>query len=139
MSPSSSMKRILEIETSGNSSRRFRTTSPIRIRRSRCGMPVTVLTRSSLHEAHPVLADLHLVAVLDPGAVDPAPVDEAAVSRALVLDVELAVALDQHGVGAGHGHVVQEDLALGRPADPRLLARGDEALPRATATGAGDD
>src|SRR3954466_12124335 len=99
---------------SGNSSRRRRTTSPILSRRSRCGFCVATVfnaARSSLHERQPVLPDLDLVAVLQPRAVDPAAVDEGAVQRPLVLDEESSVALDQEGVVARDGDVVEEDVA----------------------------
>ena len=49
-----------------------------------------------------------------------------------------AVTLDQHGVIAGNGDVVEEDLAVGRAADARALADRLEALPRPSAAGAHD-
>src|SRR5262245_53758874 len=104
---------------SGNSPRRRLTTSPMRIRCSRLGavalMPApgagkaaasapSMLRQayaSSLDEGQPVLADLELVAVRELHLVDPPAVDERAVERALVLDRERAVAVDEHGVVAG--------------------------------------
>src|SRR6185437_16493342 len=73
-----------------------------------CQTAPSSLRRSSLHEGQAVLTDLHLVPVLELDAVDAPAVDEGAVQRALVLDEELAVALDQHGVVAGDGDVVEE-------------------------------
>src|SRR5215216_1990532 len=110
---------------SGNSSRRRRTTSPILSRRSRCGFCVGALFNgarstsavSPLDERQPVLPDLELVAVLELRAVDPAAVDERAVQRPLVLDEEPPVALDEQGVVAGDGDVVEEDVTLGGAAD----------------------
>ena len=50
-------------------------------------------------------------------------------SEPLILDVEVAVALDQQCVGARDGHVVEEDLAVRGAADPRLLTAPDGRSP----------
>src|SRR5438067_633769 len=121
---------------SGNSSERRRTTSPMR---SILVPLLTVVLTSALHEGEPVLADLELVAVLELLVVDPAPVDERPVQRALVLDEEVPVALDEHGVVARDGDVVEEDLALRRPPDACALAARAEALPRPAAAGPDDE
>src|SRR5207247_311721 len=88
----------------------------------------------------PVLADLELVAVAQrrPG-LDPPAVEEGAIEAPLVLDHELVVAPQDHGVLARDGDVVEEDVALGRAADRRALAGEAEALPRAAAAGADDE
>src|SRR5215217_3795302 len=127
---------------SGNSSRRRRTTSPILSRRSRCGFCVATVVnsvRSPLHERQPVLPDLELVAVLQLRAVDPTAVDEGAVQRALVLDEESPVALDEQRVVTRHGDVVEEDVAVGRAADAGAAAAGPERLACAAAAGADDE
>ena len=50
-------------------------------------------------------------------------------SGSLVLDEELIVrALDER-VPAGHGHVVEEDVAVGRAAHRRALLLQEEVLP----------
>src|SRR5215213_8395240 len=132
---------------SGNSSRRRRTTSPILSRRSRCGFCVAALFTgprstspvSPLHERQPVLADLQLVAVLELRAVDPAAVDEGAVQRPLVLDEEPPIALDEQGVVAGDGDVVEEDVAVGRAADTGAARARPERLAGAAAARAHDE
>src|SRR4051795_4208521 len=97
MRPSSSRKRIFEIEMSGNSSESRRTTSPMRS--ILVPLPTVVLTLAlPLHEGQPVLADLELVAVLELLVVDPPAVDEGAVQGSLVLDEEMPVALEEHRV-----------------------------------------
>src|SRR5439155_11901510 len=94
---------------------------------------------SSLDEGQPVLADLELVAVLELLVVDPAAVDEGALQRALVLDEEVSVPLDEHGVVARDCDVVEEDVAVRRAADARALAAGPEALPRSAAARPDDE
>src|SRR3954451_12435101 len=91
--------------------------------------------RSSFtQERELVLADLELVAVLERlGGLDPLAVEERAVEAALVLDVEVVVALDQDGVRSRDGHVVEEDVAVGRTADRRALALREEVLSGAAA------
>ena len=69
-------------------------------------------------------------------ALDAVAVDERAVQRALVLDGELPVRLDQDRVVPRHGDVVEEDLAVGRAPDPRARPDGPERLPRPAAAGA---
>src|SRR5829696_352451 len=57
-----------------------------------------------------VLADLELVAVLEPVGVDPPAVHVGAVQRPGVVQVPVARAAHEHRVVARHGHVVEEDL-----------------------------
>src|SRR5680860_1507429 len=74
----------------------------------------TAIGRSLLLQvAQLVLADLDLVAVGEPVRLDPAPVDVGAVERAEVVDVEAVAAVDQQGVVAGDGDVVEEDAGAG--------------------------
>src|SRR5438105_7338390 len=124
---------------SGNSSESRRTTSPIRS--IRVPLPTVALTAalSSFDEGQAVLADLELVAVLELLVVDPPPVDEGAVQRSLVLDEEMAVALDEDGVVARDGDIVEEDLAVGGAADARAIGARSKALPRSAAAGAHDE
>src|SRR4051812_38963975 len=121
---------------SGNSSERRRTTSPMRS--ILVPLPTVVLT-SALHEGKPVFTDLELIPVLELLVIDPASVDERAVQRALVLDEEVPFPLDEHGVVARDGDVVEEDLALRRPPDACALAARTEALPRPAAAGPDDE
>src|SRR5262249_249496 len=96
---------------SGNSSESRRTTSPIRS--IRLLVPRAVFIRaSSLDEGQAVLAALGRGAVLEHLVGDPPSVDEGAVQRALVLDEETPVVLDEHGVVARDGDVVEEDVAV---------------------------
>src|SRR4051794_2512242 len=69
-----------------------------------------------------VLADLQLVAVLELVRVDPAAVDVGAVQGAGVVQVPRAGAPHEDRMVARHGHVVQEDLSVGRAADRQPLA-----------------
>src|SRR5215211_6868481 len=148
---------------SGNSAWRRVQTAPIVSRRSvvastvvttrapaLCGLAsvgrartVGVLTRrvacSFLQEAELVLADLELVAVLQPAGLDPAAVQEGPVQAPLVLDEEGVVLVDEHGVLARHGDVVEEDVAIRRAADRRPLALRHEVLTGAAAAGADDE
>src|SRR5215217_1034081 len=61
-----------------------------------------------------VLADLQLVAVLQPVRVDPPPVDVRAVQRAGVVEEPPAGAPHEHGVVARDRDVVEEDLGVRR-------------------------
>src|SRR3954447_6903181 len=94
---------------------------------------------SLLQEGEPVLADLQLVAVLDRRRLDPLAVDEGAVEAALVLDPEAAPLADEQRVLARHGHVVEEDVAVGGASDHRALAGRPERLARAAAARADDE
>src|SRR3954447_6122897 len=89
-----------------------------------------------LQIAQLVLADLDLVPVLQQVGLDPPAVHVGAVQRPQVVDVVAVLALDQQRVVAGYGHVVQEDVGVGRASDGHALALDREALPRATPAGA---
>src|SRR5680860_1512570 len=96
----------------------------------------TAIGRSLLLQvAQLVLADLDLVAVGEPVRLDPAPVDVGAVERAEVVDVEAVAAVDQQGVVAGDGDVVEEDAGVGAAADADPLLGHSEALPGAATAG----
>src|SRR4051812_27284973 len=88
-----------------------------------CGAAHVAGTRSGSfrQEDQPVLPDLQLVPVPQLGALDPPAVQERAVQAALVLDVEAAVALDEHRVLARDRDVVEEDVAVRRAADHGAL------------------
>src|SRR5215211_7172923 len=104
---------------------------------------VGVLTRrvacSFLQEAELVLADLELVAVLQPAGLDAAAVEERPVQAPLVLDKERVVLVHEHRVLARDGDVVEEDVAVGGAADRRAVSLRDEVLARAAASGADDE
>src|SRR4051794_36199605 len=78
-----------------------------------------------------VLADLQLVPVDELVRLDPAAVHVGPVQRAGVVEEPLAGAADEHGVVARDGHVVEEDLGVGGPADGQPLALQGERLPHA--------
>src|SRR5919197_5533732 len=121
---------------SGNSACSRRQTAPIvssRVRscRSACAVLTLLLQVRQL-----VLADLELVAVLEPRRrLDALPVQERAVEAPEILDVVAVVLLQQHGVLARDGDVVEEDVVLGRAADGRAVALRHEVLARAAAPG----
>src|SRR6184192_1279307 len=94
---------------------------------------------SAVEEREPVLPDLELVPVLELGALDALAVDERAVEAALVLDRERSVLVRQHGVLARDGDIVEEDPAVRRAADRRLVRLGAERLPRPPAARANDE
>src|SRR5689334_23848455 len=73
-------------------------------------------TRSPGQIAELVLADLQLVAVLEPVRLDPPPVHVRPVQRARVVQEPGAGAAHQHGVVARHGDVVEEHIRVGRAA-----------------------
>src|SRR5207248_4793446 len=85
------------------------------------------------------LADLDLVAVAQVGRLDAAAVHEGAVEAPLVLDEPASVALDELGVLARDGDVVEEHRAVGRAADRRALTLRHERLAGAAAAGADDE
>src|SRR5690242_20933976 len=68
----------------------------------------------SLHDALPIL---------ERRRVDPVAVDVGAVQAALVLDRELAVAGEQHGVVAGDGHVRSEEHTSELQSHVKLVCR----------------
>src|SRR5688500_13797525 len=99
--------------TSGNSSRSRPRTSPI----DRYGRSFTpeVTSAAELEEDEPELADLQFVAVAERGLVDALLVDVGPVQRTRVTQhVPGRGALDL-GMAAGHGDVVEHDLAVGMP------------------------
>src|SRR5215203_5081730 len=103
MRPWLSRKRIFEMVTSGNSSSRSPSTSPI----DRWAPPGSAIGALEQHQTE--LADLQLVAVVQDHPVDALLVDVRPVQRAGIGDhVALARALDD-GVAPRHGDVVQHD------------------------------
>src|SRR4029079_5730323 len=127
ISPWLSRNRIFEIVTSGNSSSRSPSTSPI----ERWGMvrstPITS-DIGALEEHQAELADLQLVAVTEwLRLVDAILVHVGAVERPGVADhVATLRALDLR-VAPRHGDVVQADLAVGMP--PETSDQVDELEP----------
>src|SRR5947209_58972 len=121
--------------TSGKSARRCESTSPMLINResveceevaagtadeshaaAAADPPVIVsalVGPRSCHEHQPELADLDLVAVAQGGGLDALAVDVGAVEAADVADGERAALAVELGVAPGHGHVVEEDVAVG--------------------------
>ena len=83
------------------------------------------------------LAHLDFVSAFQRRSLDPLPVDICAVQRPDVGDDVVAGLAAELGVPAGHRHVVQEDLAVGMPADPGDLAR--QHVPRPGVRTALDD
>src|SRR5438876_5915127 len=94
---------------------------------------------SVLQEGQSVFADLELVAVPEIGPLDPLAVDERPVQAALVLELPAVAVLREDGVFAGHGDIVEEDPALGRPPDRRRAVLEPERLPRPPAARADDE
>src|SRR3954454_23390619 len=74
------------------------------------------------------LADLQLVAVLQPVRLDPVAVHVGAVERAQVVEVEVAAAAHEQRVVARDGDVVEEDARVGPPADRHPVGVEREAL-----------
>src|SRR5918912_3882580 len=85
------------------------------------------------------LADLQLVAVLEPVRLDPVAVDVGAVERAEVVEVVVAAAADEQGVVARDGDVVEEDVGVGAPADRHAVGVEREALADSPAAGTDDE
>src|SRR4051794_38922857 len=85
------------------------------------------------------LADLELVAVLEPVGLDAMAVNVGAVERAEVVEVEVAAAAHEQGVVARDGDVVEEDVGVRPPADRHAVAVQREALADAPAAGADDE
>src|SRR5262245_19512841 len=80
-------------------------------------------------EREPELAHLHLVPVLQRLLrLDPPPVDVRAVEAAQVAEAQAVAFADDHRVLAGDRHVVEEDVALGRPPDGDAIADQGEEL-----------
>src|SRR5689334_16111475 len=126
MSPSSSRKRILEIVTSGKSGRSLPSTSPMLMKAC---PPLVCGSATSAHlsccrageEHQPVLADLHLVAPGEHGALDALAVEVGAVEASHVAHREPVALPDELGVPTRHRDVVQEDVAVGVPARGRQV------------------
>src|SRR5262245_17584054 len=95
--------------------------------------------RSLREEGQLVLADLELVPVLERPRLDPAPVQERPVQAPPVLDEELAVPTHDERVAAGDRDVVEEDVAVRRAADRRLLLVEKEVLSGAASSGTDDE
>src|SRR5688572_20546478 len=123
---------------SGNSLCRRLQTAPIVRGRSR-PMSAGAVAISALQEGQLVLADLHLVAVLELGALDAAPVDVGAVEAPLVVEREALGVAGHDRVAPGDGHVVQEDLAFGTAPERRPVLLEGEGLPRPAAARADDE
>ena len=104
---------------------------------ARWGRPRSLTAQRQVGEL--VLADLQLVAVLEAVRLDPAAVHVGPVERAEVVDVEAVAAPHQQRVVARHGHVVEEDVGVGAPADRPALAREGERLADAPAARADDE
>src|SRR4051812_8242444 len=85
------------------------------------------------------LADLQLVAVLEPVGLDAMAVDVRAVERPEVVEVEVAAAAHEQGVVARDGDVVEEDVGVRAPADRHAVGVQGEALADAPAAGADDE
>src|SRR3954447_20741370 len=85
------------------------------------------------------LADLQLVAVLEPVGLDAMAVDVGAVQRAEVVEEEVAAAAHEQGVVARHGDVVEEDVRVRAPADRHAVGVEGEALAHAPAAGPDDE
>src|SRR3954469_11159317 len=75
------------------------------------------------------LADLQLVAVLEPVRLDAVAVDVGAVERAEVVEEVIAAAAHEQGVVARHRDVVEEDVRVGPAADRHPLGAEGKALP----------
>src|SRR4051812_48035325 len=88
---------------------------------------------SASEEGQLELADLELVAVLEPVRVHPLPVDVGAVQRARVVEQPVPAATYERRVLTRDGDVVEEDVGLRRAADRHPLAREREGLAHAPA------
>src|SRR4051794_26746114 len=85
------------------------------------------------------LADLELVAVLEPVGLDAMAVDVGAVERAEVVEVVVAAAAHEQGVVARDGDVVEEDVGVRPPADGHAVGVQREALADAPTPRADDE
>src|ERR1700761_3536280 len=155
--PSGSRNRLWESVISGSSPRSAARPEPMesapRPERSPWGRPAAVTESPSLRssgsrelrsgplagragvarpgqEDQAELADLHLVAVGEHGGVHRLAVDVGAVEAADVDDDELRPVAPELGVATGHGHVVEEDVAVGVPTGARGVAVEQEARAR---------
>src|SRR3954451_16333122 len=92
-----------------------------------------VTATSASEEGQLELADLELVAVLEPVRVDPLPVHVGAVQRPRVVEQPVPAAPHERRVLARDGDVVEEDVGLRRAPDRHPLAGEREGLPHAAA------
>src|SRR3954447_4477263 len=106
-----------------------------------CGSPFScsVMGLSTGDVGELELADLQLVAVLEPVRLDAVAVDVGAVERAEVVEVVVAAAAHEEGVVARDGDVVEEDVRVGPPADRHAVGVQREALADAPAARADDE
>src|SRR3954454_12315055 len=95
------------------------------------GSPVRATSASE--EGQLELADLELVAVLEPVRVHALPVHVGAVQRARVVEQPLPAAAHERRVLTRNGDVVEEDVGLRRAPDRHPLAREREGLAHAPA------
>src|SRR3954447_12884676 len=85
------------------------------------------------------LADLELVAVLEPVGLDAMAVDVRAVEQAEVVEVVVAAAAHEQGVVARDGDVVEENVRVGPAADRHAVGVQREALADPPAARADDE
>src|SRR5690348_916304 len=103
--------------TSGNSSRSSESTSPIdRWFRSGIALPVLHLVQ----EHQPELPDLQFVAAVQVSLFDPLSIEVGAVETADVVDGEGGAIVVHLGMPAGHGDVIEKDVAVRVTADRGL-------------------
>ena len=69
-------------------------------------------------------------------ALDPLAVDVGAVKAVQILDQESALVADDPGMMAGYGDIVEEDVAVGTPADGEHVGIEGDGLPFAATAGA---
>src|SRR5512132_1271320 len=117
---------------SGNSARSTRRTAPMVNARSGARELTTDPPSSGSValagvEHQPELPDLHLIAGLQRGVVDAFAVDVGAVEAAHVVHYEGVSLAAEDGVLTGHGHVVEEDVAIGVPPGRHLVVVQQEA------------
>src|SRR5215475_4917048 len=141
ISPSASRNRILDVLMSGNSGWSWASTSPMpNWPRADCSLMTCLPPASCVilgapaaaiggrcraevltgQEQQPELADLDLVPADQLGLLDPLPVHVGAVQAAHVAHGEPGTVPVELGVPPGHGHVVEEDVAV------RMAARGGQ-------------
>src|SRR5215210_8156184 len=95
-----------------------------------------VTATSAGEEGQLELADLELVAVVEPVRVHPPAVHVGAVERAGVVEEPVTPAAHERRVLARDRHVVEEHVGLRRAPDRHPLARQGEGLAHAAAAGA---
>src|SRR3954447_5768577 len=106
-----------------------------------CGSPFScsVMGPSTGDVRELELADLQLVAVLEPVRLDAMAVDVGAVERPEVVEEEVAAAAHEQRVVARDGDVVEEDVRVRTPADRHAVGVEREALAHAPAAGPDDE